>query len=307
MKWYGSDGKLHEGSRDEYARMVSQGKYQSYNAFMGNMSEFTTWTDNSGKIRHGSKAQERRYKNNNYMTKNDDGSTYIKFEKDGKITSMRVYPDGIVEEYIQNYDGKFLSHTQTDAEGTVFNFNDNGEVESADIRDINGKNLVHLVPADFYNGNQIDNNKVADFCINNGLAWSFTGDEAQSVAASFLDSVKNGNYSEWYKNAQEGKYDTAYGKKSEKSNNKTVASNNNVKQGAGTQAYRLASAPSNGGYCPDGSYSPIADSSGFYGSIMGGVIGVGGHGGEPMLGGSMCGWNPGAFSGCSVSGCMYQN
>ena len=307
MKWYGSDGKLHEGSRDEYARMVSQGKYQSYNAFMGNMSEFTTWTDNSGKIRHGSKAQERRYKNNNYMTKNDDGSTYIKFEKDGKITSMRVYPDGIVEEYIQNYDGKFLSHTQTDAEGTVFNYNDKGEVESADIRDINGKNLVHLVPADFYNGNQIDNNKVADFCINNGLAWSFTGDEAQSVAASFLDSVKNGNYSEWYKNAQEGKYDTAYGKKSEKSNNKTVASNNNVKQGAGTQAYSLASAPSNGGYCPDGSYSPIADSSGFYGSIMGGVIGVGGHGGEPMLGGSMCGWNPGAFSGGSGSGCMYQN
>ena len=38
-----------------------------------------------------------------------------------------------------------------------------------------------------------------------------------------------------------------------------------------------------GGYCPDGSWSPIAGSG--WGSVMDGVIGVGGHGGTPVLGG----------------------
>ena len=306
MRWYGSDGKFHEGTRDEYARMVSQGKYQTYNAFMGNSSEFTTWTDNSGNIRHGSKTQEKRYKNNNYMTINDDGSTFIKFEKDGKITSKTVYPDGIVEEYIQNYDGKFLSHTQTDAEGTVFNYNIKGEVESADIRDINGKNLVHVVPSEFYNGDNIDHNKVADFCINNGLAWSFTGDAAQSVAASFLDSLKNGNYNEWYKNAQEGKYDTTYGQETKKTNSSTNNQVRSSSSGSGPSASSTPSRPSNGGYCPDGSYSPIADGSGFWGNIGSSFIGVGGHGGGPMLGDFSSGWNPG-YSGGGGGCAMYQN
>ena len=39
----------------------------------------------------------------------------------------------------------------------------------------------------------------------------------------------------------------------------------------------------NGGYCPDGSWSPVAGSG--WGSVMDGVIGVGGHGGTPVLGG----------------------
>ena len=39
----------------------------------------------------------------------------------------------------------------------------------------------------------------------------------------------------------------------------------------------------NGGYCPDGTWSPVAGSG--WGSIMDGVIGVGGHGGTPVLGG----------------------
>ena len=39
----------------------------------------------------------------------------------------------------------------------------------------------------------------------------------------------------------------------------------------------------NGGYCPDGTWSPVAGSG--WGSVMDGVIGVGGHGGTPVLGG----------------------
>jgi len=42
--------------------------------------------------------------------------------------------------------------------------------------------------------------------------------------------------------------------------------------------------PQNGGYCPDGTWSPIADGSGFWGPIASGFLGVGGHGGTPVMG-----------------------
>ncbi len=47
--------------------------------------------------------------------------------------------------------------------------------------------------------------------------------------------------------------------------------------GAGTDG------PHNGGWCPDGTWSPVADGSDFWGDIMGDVIGVGGHGGGIAL------------------------
>ena len=53
--------------------------------------------------------------------------------------------------------------------------------------------------------------------------------------------------------------------------------------GSGASGGTHSSGITNGGYCPDGSWSPVAGSG--WGSIMDGVIGVGGHGGTPVLGG----------------------
>lgn len=53
--------------------------------------------------------------------------------------------------------------------------------------------------------------------------------------------------------------------------------------GSGASGGTHSSGITNGGYCPDGSWSPVAGSG--WGSVMDGVIGVGGHGGTPVLGG----------------------
>ena len=98
-----------------------------------------------------------------------------------------------------------------------------------------------------------------------GQAFFYRGQDAAYALNMLLQASASGDYSGFWANVGNfGSTGTSGG-------------------GSGTSAGGAGSSSGTGGYCPDGSWSSTAGSG--WGSIGDSFIGVGGHGGSPVLGG----------------------
>ena len=171
----------------------------------------------------------------------------------------------IQKEYVYSEDGKLtkvVSYTTDDA-GNTYERTTNAQTRKTELTSVTNKNGQSYVVKNYLNNDgSLNWTKLQQ----DGWGTTLTGTDAQNAWA---DLQNGSNINEIIKKYKPNTIN-------DNTSNNGSSVNNRVGSGGGGGS---VSGPSNGGYCPDGSYSPIADSSGFWGPIMSGVIGVGGHGG----------------------------
>ena len=302
VQWYDSNGKYHEASPDKYAVEISQGRVRSYNELMGRLHSLdgytlASWVDCDGNTRVGTESSRDLHLQYDYDKVYEDGTKESSRVVGGVVTVTVTTPDGYmrVDEHKSDSRKTFISSTEYDPEGNVYHYNKYDVIESAEVWDINHEKMVHIEPSEFkidqsksLDVNNIDHNKVLEFCQQMNLAWTFTDDDATYIVKLLADADADA-FKHYMELIQQGESDQVVEQAREiytTSPNSTPSgyydSNGHWVQPTGGGG---SGGPQNGGYCPDGTWSPIADGSGFWGSVASGFIGVGGHGGEPVLGG----------------------
>ena len=300
--WYDSNGQYHEETQDKYAEIVSEGECKTYTELMGKYNtlhnELTYWVDCDGNTRVGSKSARDTYLKYNYDRVNEDGSTESSRLENDVVTVTTTTQDGYmrVDEYEPgpySYSlTTFISSTEYDPEGNVFHYDIDGYIVSAEIWDLDHKNKITINPADFKivgglsdRYDNIDHEKVVAFCLENNLAYTYTGDNASLAFELLLRARKNSDkFKEYYELLKDGTLNQfcIYAQQQmeilkQEIHENEVLNYTTLTEDGHTVIIDSAFGVVTGGYCPDGSWSAIAGTGW---GVMDSVIGVGMRGGE---------------------------
>ena len=188
--------------------------------------------------------------------------TYSNDKLTGKIV---IHKDGSIDYYEIDEKGNFKIIATKNADGKLTYVNNDNGTTLNEKQDVIKKKYEN---GEYGFGQSFDAEAFYSDCVSAGWKNDIYITNKKDAITMLYDWFNEGkSVDDFFKTYGAG---TNWEQKNDNDSGQTGGSSNN-------------SGNTTGGYCPDGSWSPIAGSG--WGSVMDGVIGVGGHGGTPVLGG----------------------